>query len=131
MGSSGGILIFSFEEVVAALPKLRKFFLAEHFPGGKTVRWVFSETKKTYEEVHTSWQDYLKLKKQSEIPLEKIFSFYAPTAKIWRAAENSFLKYDLVMISYGDNIGDPTNRLISFLEDELDIHPIGQEETWT
>lgn len=130
MGSSGGILIFSFEEVVAALPKLRKFFLAEHFPGGKTVRWVFSETKKTYEEVHTSWQDYLKLKKQSEIPLEKIFSFYTPTAKIWRAAENSFLKYDLVMISYGDNIGDPTNRLVAFLED-VNIYPIGQEETWT
>ena len=60
----------------------------------------------------------------------RIFSFYHPTAKVWRAAENGFLKYDLVMISYGDNIGDPTNRLVAFLED-VNIYPIGQEETWT
>ena len=130
MGSSGGILIFSFEEIVAALPKLRKFFLKEHFPGGKTVRWTFDEAKKSYEEVHVSWQDYLKLEKQSEITLELIFRFYHPTAKVWKAAENGFLKYDLVMISYGDNIGDPTNRLVAFLED-VNIYPIGQEETWT
>ena len=130
MGSSGGILIFSYEMVISVLPNLRRFFLEQHFPEGVCERYFWDNEKRNYIPVTTSWQDYLNLNSEDQITLENIFCFYDPTAKIWRASENDFLKYDLVMISYGDNIGDWTNDLVDFLE-KLNVHPIGQEETWT
>ena len=130
MGADGGIKLYRLSDIKSpkVWDRIMKWFIFEIFEGGDTLsewnrvpidpsnpwRTKAVETVLTRQE----WFEREGIKDEKSLNLEYLSYYYRPSISIWRKDDWPITE-DLVRISYGDNVSESINDLISIIDGEL------------